>query len=105
MYAYKQKRHNELMNKLQKSYEENRNLLKAGGNDAHERLMETHLHNNFGEKSSNYHERWQNSQSSTGSYRSGFVMPKIKYRHIEDKKPNRKDVDKSMPIIETTLQK
>ena len=35
MYSYKQKRHNELMNKLQNSYEENRNLLKAGGENLH----------------------------------------------------------------------
>ena len=82
MYSYKQRRHNELMSKLQNSYEENKNILKMGGNDLHGKLMETHFHSKFSNSNNNTSKQWLDEKQSLGSTRNGFVMPRIKYRHL-----------------------
>lgn len=81
MYAYKQQRHNELMARLRNSCEEHRSIV--GGTQT--------ITGDSGGYNGHYQSPYQpmsynsSGPSSMGQPRtSKFVMPKIRYRHIED---------------------
>lgn len=92
LYTYKQKRHNELMAKLKNSYEEHQHIVGGLGmvnTNSHTGWARTDVYNGSSYDNSSSIPQ-QNSYSSTNSVSyvrpsdSDFVMPKIKYRHIED---------------------